>query len=84
MSKIINIILDTPEKYWLVVNGYHVKKSFWGVLMVALSFVFAVADVSSKLFLTFFIIGIFLIILSIIGHIHKGSKPYFKIWEKYK
>jgi hypothetical protein len=75
-KKIIEYFLDTPEKYWVVVFGYHLKKSFLGVILIILGVVFALLPLRA--------IGLFFILLGIAGHIYKKEKPYFRLWDKYK
>ena len=57
--------LNTPKKYWLVVKGYHVHKSFFGLIIV--------------LFGLFFIwlipIGIFLMLIDMAGHHYTNYRP---------
>jgi len=38
-NKIKELLLDTLEKYWLVIFGYHIKKSFWGVCFLILGLI---------------------------------------------
>lgn len=69
-------LLNTPEKYWVVIFGYHLHKSFWGTLLVIVGLLFK--------FISALIVGGILIFLSISGHIYTNNKPYFKLWDKYE
>ncbi len=80
MKKILNRIrdqlLNTPEKQWIVVFGYHLHKSFWGTLAVVVGAVWH--------FWPAILMEVGLIALSIAGHIYTHNKPYFKLWDKYQ
>ena len=83
LKKFINFELNTPEKYWLVIGGYHIHKSFWGTLLVIfsiISFIF----ISMTLGILALSIGIIILLLSIFGHIKTNNHPYFKLWDKYE
>lgn len=74
LKKVRDQLLNTPKKYWIVVFGFHLHKSFWGTLLVG-----------AGLFLHFIpsiYIGFVLILLSVTGHIYTKNKPYFKLWDR--
>jgi len=75
-KKIKEYLLNCPEKYWVVVFGYHFKKSFLGTVLLLVGIFLA------SLFLI--IAGLFFICLGIAGHIYTNRKSYFKLWEKYE
>lgn len=83
VKKAKEFMLNTPEKYWVVIFGHHLHKSFWGVLLFVLGLIAYRYD-SVRLGIFFLVIGILLVVLSITGHIYTQNKPYFKLWDKYK
>ncbi|HIH26277.1 hypothetical protein J4476_01340 [Candidatus Woesearchaeota archaeon] len=81
-NKIKELFLNTPEKYWFIIFGYHIHKSFWGVLFIILGII--VFNLFSKFFgIVLLILGLLITTLSICGHIYTNNKPYFKLWDKY-
>ena len=76
IKRVMQYLLNTPEKYWFVMFGYHFHKSFLGTLLLIIGFI--------TNFVPFIIFGTILIILSVSGHIYTQNKPYFKLWDKYK
>ncbi len=83
LKKIKEFLLNTPEKYWLVIFGYHIHKSFWGVLFFLIGLLMLIFY-SSLYGIIFIIFGLICITLSIRGHVYTKNRPYFKLWEKYK
>lgn len=83
MKNLKDFLLNTPEKYWLVISGYHIHKSFWGLIFLILGMIFIIFH---KLFIGFglLIIGDVLIILSIIGQKYTHGKYRLELWERYK
>jgi hypothetical protein len=85
------LLLNTPEKYWIIAFGYHLHKSFFGVLFLLASFIvflFYWRKFPSKRYLMYvclalFGVGALLVLLSIFGHIYTHNLPYFKLWDKY-
>ena len=83
--------LNTPEKYWTVIFGYHPHKSFFSLVLIIMAIIVFFTywlKLPSKhylayLGLTLFIIGGILLILSVLGHIYTQNVPYFKLWDKY-
>ncbi|MBW2991418.1 hypothetical protein KY348_06995 [Candidatus Woesearchaeota archaeon] len=82
-KKVKEALLNTPESWWIIIRGYHLHKSFWGVILLILGLI-TWKYYSSAIGLLFLVVGIILIILSILGHIYTQNKPYFKLWEKHK
>ena len=82
-NRIKEFLLNTPEKYWLIIFGYHIHKSFWGVILFLIGITLLII---SKLIwgMISLIIGSVLIVLSICGHVYTNNRPYFKLWDKYK
>lgn len=39
LPKLKEFILNTPEKYWFIVKGYHIHKSFWGLVFLVTGFI---------------------------------------------
>ena len=80
-------ILNTPEKHWIVVYGYHLHKSFFGIIFVLVSIILFLLyrkKYSSKrlifyLSLASLFVGLILLFLSITGNIYTGNFPYFKL-----
>ena len=82
-KQIKEFLLNTPEKYWLVIFGYHLHKSFWGVLFVLIGI--GIINFYSFFYGTITLVkGLILITISISGHIYTNNKPYFKLWDKYQ
>jgi hypothetical protein len=75
-KRIIEQLFNTPEKYWVVIGGYHFHKSFWGTLLIGIGLFLQSLWLAG--------IGCILIFLSVAGHIYTNNKPYFKLWEKYE
>jgi len=75
LKSIKEYLLNTPEKYWVVIIGYHLHKSFFGMLLIIIGLLLK--------FMPAIVIGLILILLSISGHIYTKNKPYFKLWDKY-
>lgn len=75
MRQVKEFLLNTPEQYWFVVFGYHVHKSFWGVLLIV-----------SGLFWTWrlCVAGVALVSISVAGHVYTDNRPYFKLWERHR
>lgn len=82
-NRMKEFLLNTPEKYWLVLFGYHIHKSFWGVVFTLIGITLLVTR-SLILGTVSFIVGIILLVLSIYGHIYTNNRPYFKLWDKYE
>jgi len=82
-KKIKELLLNTPERYWLILFGYHIHKSFWGVLNVVLG-VILVLFLSLAFGIFFIITGCIVLALSIIGQKYTYGKYKIEIWEKYK
>jgi hypothetical protein len=87
VSKIGEFILNTPEKYWIIINGHHLHKSFFGVIFIligVISLILYRLKYSSKrsIFYTslvFLIVGVVLLVLSISGNVYTNNLPYFKL-----
>lgn len=80
-------LLNTPAKYWITIFGYHLHKSFFGVIFLLLGIIiFSINKKSQSRFKKLGIIlasfGLILVILSILGHIYTDNHPYFKLWDK--
>ena len=69
-------LLNTPEKHWIVIFGYHFHKSFWGTLLLIIGLLLRYSPI--------IIIGFILVFLDIAGHIYTKNKPYFKLWDKHE
>ena len=91
IERLKEFFLNTPEKYWTIVFGYHLHKSFFGLVLVSVSFIiffiywlrFPSKDYLAYIGLGLFLIGAVLLTLSILGHIYTQNVPYFKLWDKY-
>ena len=83
LNKIKEIVLNTPEKYWLIVFGYHIHKSFWGLILFIAGLIISVFY-SLILGIILLVIGIIIMILAILGNLYTHNKAYFKLWDKYK
>ncbi len=77
-SKIKELLLNTPEKYWLIIWGYHIHKSFWGVLFIILGVLYS----SLWIRILMLFIGIFILLISIIGQKYTHDKYRLVILEK--
>lgn len=81
LRRMKELLLNTPQGYWLIIRGYHIHKSFWGLLVFLLGLIILFF---SKIFgIMCMIIGGTIVILSVCGHIHTNNKPYFKLWDKH-
>src|SRR3989338_9349316 len=71
MRRLKEFLLNTPEKYWLVVYGDHLHKSFWGLALFLTGFV-----------LTWYVslFGMLVLSLSVAGHVYTRNRPYLKLW----
>ena len=38
LEKVIEFALNTPEGYWFIIKDYHLHKSFFGAMIVAMSY----------------------------------------------
>jgi len=85
-------LFNTPEKYWTIIFGYHLHKSFLGTFLIFSAFIilflywlkFPTKHYLGYVGMIIIIIGVVLILLSIFGHIYTNNLPYFKLWDKYK
>lgn len=82
-NRIKEFLLNTPEKYWLVVFGYHLHKSFWGVILIILGLII-ITTYSLILGIVLLCLGTLLLILSISGNVYTNNRPYFQLWKKYE
>lgn len=75
-----NFTIDTPEKYWAVIFGYHIHKGVLGVILIIIGIV-----PTLNLYLRFALIfiGIGIVILDTIGHIHTNWHKTFSLIEKH-
>ena len=83
LKQIKELLLNTPEKYWLIVRGKHIHKSFWGVTLTGGSVASWLTTQSLLITGGLLTVGLAVIGLSIAGHIYTGNKPYFKLWDNY-
>ena len=87
MNNILEFILNTPEEYWVVIFGFHLKKAFWGILCLITGvslFYFSKKNKTLKYGgIIFLIFGCLLIIIGTLGNIYTNNLPYFKLWSKY-
>ncbi len=81
LEKVIEFALNTPEGYWFIIKDYHLHKSFFGAMIVAMSYPVGI-KYSKKIALRMLLAGIILVCLSILGHIYTGNTPYFKLWDR--
>ncbi len=91
LNLIKEAFLNTPKKYWFVVFGYHLHKSFFGVVLLIISITLLLFNFlkyrNKKLLLYLglisWIIGTILIVLSILGNVYTNHLPYFNLLEPY-
>lgn len=81
-NRIKKYLLDTPEKHWLIVRGYHIHKSFWGVFLAVTGIVVCLYSMMFGLIAS--ALGLSLAILDIKGHMATDNKPFFQLWNKHK
>ena len=81
-KQITEFLLNTPERYWLIINGYHIHKSFWGILFFIAGMLFMIFNVLWIGILIFFI-GLLIVTISIIGQKYTHGSYKLEIWEKY-
>jgi hypothetical protein len=81
-SFIKNFTIDTPNKYWAVINGYHIHKSLLGALLVILGTIVSINNLKTGVIVS--IIGLAIIIIDIIGHIHTNWHKKIVFIEKHK
>jgi hypothetical protein len=87
-DNIKELLLNTPEKYWLIIGNYHIHKSFWGIISLILG-TFSLSHKFLKkkyriIFAIFFLlIGTTALTLSIIGQKYTHGKYKLELWEKY-
>ncbi len=74
-------ILNTPEKYWVVVLGRHLHKSFWVLLLFTAG---VLTGWHHTLGVVLSVIGVLLVALSIVGHYYTNNRPLLKLWDKYQ
>lgn len=82
LKQIIEFLLNTPEKYWLIVGKYHIHKSFWGIIFFIAGILLMVSSILWVGILTFSV-GCFILSISIIGQKYTHGKYKLEIWEKY-
>ena|GEM_PF-3458608 len=82
LNKIKETLLNTPEKYWLIVGNYHIHKSFWGIMFVILGVIlmFNYNSWTSTIALT---VGLFILTISVIGQKYTHGKYKLEIMERY-
>jgi len=81
MQEIKELILNTPEKYWVIIAGYHFHKSFWGILILIIGgILFFLWE--NWYCVPFIIIGSYFLIASILGQKYTHGKYKLVLWEK--
>lgn len=87
MNKILEFMLNTPEKYWAVILGVHLKKAFWGFLclLAGILLLYFGKDNKSMVYwgIVFFVFGCICILLGVLGNIYTENTPYLKLWQPY-
>ncbi|QQG45659.1 MAG: hypothetical protein HYW89_01940 [Candidatus Sungiibacteriota bacterium] len=84
--QIFLFFLDTPDKYWIVVSGYHLHKMFWGFLSLLISLVlwrFGATKVILTVARVAFFIGVGLVAVDLWSHWYTQGTPYFALWDLY-
>ena len=85
IQKILEFLLNTPKSYQLFVAGYHVHKTFWGILLIIISLSFFFGKKIHRIIpFILLIIGIILIALDVTGHMYTHHTPYFILLERVK
>ena len=79
---IFKFLWNTPERYWLIVFGYHIHKAFWGVLLIVLGLTVVILNYL-YFGISLVLIGLLLVLLDIRAHVEIGLKPYFILWNKH-
>ena len=80
---ILLYLLDTPEKYWIVVGYYHIHKGFWGMLLTVWA-LWAFFRKQRRFELLLLSLGIFLLLVSAAGNWYTEGEPSIKIWSEHK
>lgn len=76
-----NFTVDTPEKYWAVIFGYHVHKGVLGIILIVAGITLPLNNLYLSLALV--TIGAGIIIMDTIGHIHTNWHKTFSFIEKH-
>lgn len=82
--KVQHLTIDTPEKYWAIIKGYHVHKGIIGLILIPLGIGIGIELNNFWLGLILFILGWGIVIMDTYGHIHTNWHKRIVFIEKHK
>jgi len=82
MAKIQHFTIDTPEKYWAIIKGYHIHKGVLGIPAIIGGTIISFNNLTAGVITA--LAGIGIIIMDTIGHIHTNWHKKIVFIEKHK
>jgi len=71
----VDFVFNAPERYWCVLNGYHIHKPVWGLLLIVIGLILLALG-STSVGITIFVFGVVITVIGVVGQEHTPGGEY--------